>query len=75
MPYADYVGIPHRRGYLLYGVPGSGKTSLGKCYSDQISLLTMVAVSAIASELGLNIYIVSLGQSRCVVPNNAHVPC
>jgi len=25
--YADR-GIPYRRGYLLYGVPGSGKTSL-----------------------------------------------
>jgi chaperone BCS1 len=22
-------GLPYRRGYLLYGVPGSGKTSLG----------------------------------------------
>jgi SpoVK/Ycf46/Vps4 family AAA+-type ATPase len=23
-------GLPYRRGYLLYGVPGSGKTSLGE---------------------------------------------
>lgn len=39
------VGIPYRRGYLFYGPPGSGKTS---------------SVSAIASELGLNICVLSL---------------
>ncbi|KAG8828635.1 hypothetical protein FRC19_000022 [Serendipita sp. 401] len=38
-------GIPYRRGYLLYGVPGSGKTSL---------------IHALAGELGLDIYVVSL---------------
>ncbi|WWC87130.1 uncharacterized protein L201_002016 [Kwoniella dendrophila CBS 6074] len=37
-------GIPHRRGYLLQGKPGSGKTSLA---------------TAIASQLGLDIYIVN----------------
>ncbi|KAF8312188.1 hypothetical protein DL93DRAFT_1324656 [Clavulina sp. PMI_390] len=42
--YADR-GIPYRRGYLLYGVPGSGKTSL---------------IHAIAGELSLDIYVVSL---------------
>ena len=25
-------GIPWRRGYLLHGCPGSGKTSLSTCY-------------------------------------------
>lgn len=39
------LGVPYRRGYLLYGVPGSGKSSL---------------VAAIASELRLNIYILQL---------------
>ncbi|KAH9913546.1 P-loop containing nucleoside triphosphate hydrolase protein [Epithele typhae] len=36
---------PHRRGYLLYGAPGAGKTSLIHC---------------IAGELGLHVYILSL---------------
>ena len=38
-------GIPYRRGYLIYGTPGSGKTSL---------------ITAMAGELGLNICILSL---------------
>ncbi|KIJ20980.1 hypothetical protein PAXINDRAFT_165785 [Paxillus involutus ATCC 200175] len=41
-------GIPFRRGYLLYGAPGSGKTSL---------------IHSIAGELGLNVYIISLSRS------------
>jgi len=40
-------GIPYRRGYLLHGVPGSGKTSL---------------IHVLAGELGLDIYVVSLSQ-------------
>ncbi|EIM86939.1 P-loop containing nucleoside triphosphate hydrolase protein [Stereum hirsutum FP-91666 SS1] len=38
-------GIPFRRGYLLHGVPGSGKTSL---------------IHALAGQLNLDIYVVSL---------------
>ncbi|KAH9995436.1 P-loop containing nucleoside triphosphate hydrolase protein [Russula compacta] len=45
--YADR-GIPFRRGYLLYGAPGSGKTSIIHC---------------LAGELGLDVYIISLSKS------------
>ncbi|THH15227.1 hypothetical protein EW146_g5210 [Bondarzewia mesenterica] len=45
--YADR-GIPFRRGYLLYGAPGSGKTSI---------------IHSLAGELGLDIYIISLSKS------------
>lgn len=41
-------GLPYRRGYLFYGMPGSGKTSL-----------TM----ALAGELGLPIYCLSLSSN------------
>ncbi|KAI0349567.1 P-loop containing nucleoside triphosphate hydrolase protein [Trametes cingulata] len=40
-------GIPHRRGYLLYGAPGAGKTSM---------------IHSIAGELNLDIYILSLSR-------------
>ncbi|KAH7098573.1 P-loop containing nucleoside triphosphate hydrolase protein [Auriculariales sp. MPI-PUGE-AT-0066] len=40
-------GVPFRRGYLLHGAPGSGKTSL---------------INAIAGELGLDIYVVTLSK-------------
>jgi len=32
------IGIPHRRGYLFYGVPGSGKTSLITALAGRLSL-------------------------------------
>src|SRR6266702_2841385 len=42
------LGIPFRRGYLLYGAPGSGKTSI---------------IHSLAGELGLDIYIISLSKA------------
>ncbi|KAF8581531.1 P-loop containing nucleoside triphosphate hydrolase protein [Ramaria rubella] len=42
------AGIPHRRGYLLHGPPGTGKTS---------------TVYTIAGELGLEIYSLSLSSA------------
>jgi len=39
------TGIPYRRGYLLHGPPGSGKTSF---------------IQALAGSLGFDIYIVNL---------------
>ncbi|KAJ6610641.1 hypothetical protein B0H10DRAFT_1883311 [Mycena sp. CBHHK59/15] len=41
----NMAGIPHRRGYLLYGEPGTGKSS---------------TIHALAGELGLEIYFISL---------------
>ncbi|KAJ7177206.1 P-loop containing nucleoside triphosphate hydrolase protein [Mycena filopes] len=41
----NMAGIPHRRGYLLYGAPGTGKSS---------------TIHAIAGEFGLEIYFISL---------------
>ncbi|KAI8872339.1 hypothetical protein GQ42DRAFT_119516 [Ramicandelaber brevisporus] len=40
-------GIPYRRGYLLYGVPGSGKSSF---------------IQALAGELGYNICLLNLAE-------------
>ncbi|KAG1679944.1 hypothetical protein FOA52_007008 [Chlamydomonas sp. UWO 241] len=44
-PWYAHHGIPHRRGYLLHGAPGSGKTSL---------------VTALAGSLGADVYVVTL---------------
>lgn len=41
--YADR-GIPWRRGYLLHGVPGSGKTSLSKPVEKKRSFLLSLTI-------------------------------
>ncbi|KZT69336.1 P-loop containing nucleoside triphosphate hydrolase protein [Daedalea quercina L-15889] len=41
-------GIPFRRGYLLYGAPGSGKTSV---------------IQSLAGELGLDVYVLTLNRA------------
>ena len=41
-------GIPYRRGYLLHGPPGSGKTSF---------------ITALAGELGFDICVLNLGEA------------
>src|SRR5260370_12305966 len=40
-----HIGIPYRRGYLLHGPPGSGKTSF---------------IQALAASLNFDIYLVNL---------------
>ncbi len=61
------LGIPYRRGYLLHGIPGCGKSSL---------------VKALSSKLGLSLYIQALSsgvedamllESMRHIPNNAVV--
>ena len=47
-------GIPYRRGYLLYGEPGGGKTSL---------------ITALAGELQLSIYMLRLSGGGNPNPN------
>jgi len=41
------LGVPYHRGYLLYGSPGTGKTSL---------------VSALANHFGMSVYVISLAE-------------
>jgi mitochondrial chaperone BCS1 len=53
-------GIPYRRGYLLHGPPGTGKSS---------------AVVALASSLGMDIAMLSLGDSSLEDSNLAELFC
>jgi mitochondrial chaperone BCS1 len=52
-------GIPFRRGYLLHGMPRSGKTSL---------------INALAGELGLNICVLILSSKGCAYGFSPHHP-
>jgi len=51
-------GIPYRRGYLLHGAPGSGKTSF---------------ITALAGELGFDICVLNLGEAGLTDDRLAHV--
>ncbi|ORX58709.1 hypothetical protein DM01DRAFT_1333330 [Hesseltinella vesiculosa] len=53
-------GIPYRRGYLLFGTPGSGKTSF---------------VYSMAGELGLNIYVVNLSNKSLTDDTLSELVC
>ena len=44
--YYNKKGIPYKRGYLLYGLPGTGKTSI---------------IKAMASFYGMDIYLINMG--------------
>ncbi len=65
-------GIPYRRGYLLYGPPGCGKTSFGSLFSSLSLSVSAVnqgivpnltfsrQITALAGALGVNVYVISL---------------
>lgn len=46
----ERTGMPHRRGYLWYGIPGAGKTSL---------------IRALASKYRSPLYVLNLADSQC----------
>ncbi|KAI9492142.1 BCS1 N terminal-domain-containing protein [Zychaea mexicana] len=53
-------GIPYRRGYLLYGTPGSGKTSFVYSLATTQQMFLALREFIEKGELGLNIYVVNL---------------
>jgi chaperone BCS1 len=59
--YAD-AGIPHRRGYLLHGPPGTGKSMFILSSPTFRCLFSSLGstIYALAGELGMEIYSVSL---------------
>jgi chaperone BCS1 len=58
------AGIPHHRGYLLHGPPGTGKSeSNGLCRIFGTDSSTASTIYALAGELGLEIYSLSLAAS------------
>jgi len=57
------VGIPHRRGYLLHGPPGTGKSELSNFLSslgEHLIFLKGSTIHAVAGELRMEVYSISL---------------
>ena len=59
-PYSNLIGIPYRRGYLLYGHPGTGKSSF---------------IQALAGALNYNICIINLSESALTDDRLNHLLC
>ncbi|KAI0016841.1 P-loop containing nucleoside triphosphate hydrolase protein [Xylariomycetidae sp. FL0641] len=60
-------GIPYRRGYLLHGPPGCGKTSLSAAIAGHVGLdMYVLQITPETSEYGLDLQFRAL-PSRCLV--------
>lgn len=62
------LGIPHHRGYLLHGPPGTGKSRLRYSHLTAFILIASLAstIYALAGELNLEIYSLSLASGQYV---------
>lgn len=61
-----WTGIPYRRGYLLYGPPGSGKSSFIQALAVSLMMLNLVIqpsdLARVQGELEYNICILNLSE-------------
>jgi hypothetical protein len=58
------LGVPYRRGYLLHGKPGSGKSTTVEVMTLLKCLLTTFTnvIQVVAGCLGLNVSVINLAQ-------------